>query len=67
MITINVVSQALTTVLPSVSLSLINQQKTFLDISFTTNQQGNIYYHIMRGKNQIPLTSSDLQVKIKNN
>jgi len=63
---VNIVSQAAITTAPTISLSLINQQRTFLDISFTTNQQGNTYYHILRGKNQSPLSSSDLQIKIKN-
>jgi hypothetical protein len=54
-------------VVPTISLALINQQRTFLDVSFTTNQKGNIFYHIIRGSNKIPLSSSDLQVKIKTN
>jgi hypothetical protein len=51
---------------PTVSLALINQQRTFLDIAITTNVQGNIYYHLMRGNSMTPLSSSDLKVKIKN-
>lgn len=52
---------------PTVTLSLKNQQKTFLDIDFTNNVDGNIYYQMMIGQNQSPLTLQEIMVSIKQN
>lgn len=47
-ITLNVVTSVLSTV-PSLSLVLNNQQRTFLDVNFTNNVDGTIFYQMMIG------------------
>ena len=65
-ILVNIVSSISNTT-STVSLSLKNQQKTFLDVDFTTNVDGNIYYQMMIGQNQSPLTLQEIMVSIKQN
>ena len=56
-ITINVVNN-ITNSTPAITLTLNNQQKTFLDINFTNTVDGTIFYQLMLGQNMTPL---DLQ------
>ena len=41
---------------PIVILALKNQQKTFIDVNFTNNVNGIIFYHLQIGKNKSPLS-----------
>ena len=63
-IMLNVVNNV-TNSTPSVSLVLNNQQKTFLDINFTNNIDGIIFYDMMIGSNQSSKTLQSMQVYIK--
>jgi hypothetical protein len=51
---------------PTLSLALKNQQKTFLDVNFTSNVDGTIFYQVMLGSNTSPLSVQALQINIKN-
>lgn len=53
-IMINIVTNVANTV-PTLNLVLNNQQKTFLDVNFTNNVDGTIYYQLMLGQNMAPL------------
>jgi hypothetical protein len=44
---------------------LHNQQKTFLDVNFTNNVDGIIYYQMMIGQSMTPLSLQNMQVSIK--
>lgn len=48
---IDVVSSIPNTI-PTIALALKNQQRTFLDVNFTNNVDGMIFYHLKLGKNQ---------------
>lgn len=63
-ITLNVVNNVVNTP-PTLSLLLHNQQKTFLDVNFTNNVDGVIYYQMMIGQSMNPLSLQNLQVYIK--
>lgn len=65
-ILVNIIPSILNTT-STVSLVLKNQQKTFLDVDFTNNVDGNIYYQMMIGQNQSPLTLQEIMVSIKQN
>ncbi len=47
-IILNVVNNTVNTI-PTLSLVLNNQQKTFLDVNFTNNVDGLIFYQMMLG------------------
>lgn len=52
---------------PTIALALTNQQKTFLDVNFTNNVDGTIFYHLMLGQNMVPFDIQSIQVFIKSN
>lgn len=52
---------------PSVSIILINRQKTFLDFNITTSVPGTVFYHLELGQNVAAMDITELQVKVKNN
>lgn len=52
---------------PTLTLVLKNQQKTFLDVNFTSNVDGTIFYQVMLGSSATPLDLQTIQVEIKNN
>jgi len=52
---------------PSLSLQLINRQKTFLDFNITPTVTGNIFYHFQIGQDVSPLSLTEIQVYLKNN
>lgn len=54
-------------VAPVITLALKNQQKTFLDVNFTNNVDGTIFYQLMLGQNMQPLDIQSIQVHIKAN
>ena len=54
-ILINVLSNIANTT-PTLTLSLHNQQKTFLDVNFTNNVDGTIFYQMQIGNNATPLS-----------
>lgn len=64
-ILINIVNS--TNVSPSLSLRLNNQQKTFLDVNFTNNVAGTIFYQTMVGANRTPLDLQSIQIYLKLN
>jgi hypothetical protein len=41
---------------PTLSLVLKNQQKTFLDVNFTSNVDGTIFYQVILGSSATPLS-----------
>ena len=49
MITLNVVN-SVANMTPTLALELNNQQKTFLDVNFTNNVDGYIFYEIILGE-----------------
>ena len=63
-ITFNVVNNVANTT-PTLSLLLHNQQKTFLDVNFTNNVDGVIYYQMMIGQSMTPVSLQNMQVSIK--
>lgn len=65
-ILINIVTNVANTA-PTLNLVLRNQQKTFLDVNFTNNVDGTIYYQLMLGQNMTPLDIQSIQVYIKAN
>ena len=65
-ITINIINGIANTP-PTVTLALTNQQKTFLDVNFTNNVDGTIFYHLMLGQNMISYDIQSIQVSIKSN
>lgn len=65
-ILLNVVNSVVN-VAPTLQLVLNNQQKTFLDVNFTTNVDSMIFYQIMLGQNKTPLDLESIQVYIKSN
>lgn len=65
-ITVNIVN-GVANVSPTLTLVLKNQQKTFLDVDFTNNVDGTIFYHLMLGQNMQPLDIQSIQVYIKAN
>jgi hypothetical protein len=65
-ILINIVTSVVNTA-PTLSLVLKNQQKTFLDVNFTNNVDGTIFYQLMLGQNMTPLDIQSIQVYIKAN
>jgi hypothetical protein len=65
-IMINVVTNVANTA-PTLNLVLNNQQKTFLDVNFTNNVDGTIFYQLMLGQNMTPLDIQSIQVYIKAN
>jgi hypothetical protein len=65
-ITINI-SPVVTNTTPTVALVLKNQQKTFLDIDFTSNVDGTIFYQMVLGQNVAPLDLQSIQVNLKSN
>jgi hypothetical protein len=52
---------------PTIALALNNQQKSFLDVNFTNNVDGLIYYALMLGKDKTAPSIQSLQVDVKNN
>ena len=60
----NVVNSTVNTV-PTLALALNNQQKTFLDVNFTNNVDGLIFYEMMLGQSKTPNTLQTQQVNIK--
>lgn len=65
-ILVNIVA-GVANVAPVISLELNNQQKTFLDVNFTNNVDGLIFYQIMLGQNMTPLDIQSMQIYIKSN
>lgn len=65
-ITVNIVN-GVANISPTLILALKNQQKTFLDIDFTNNVDGTIFYQLMLGQNMQPLDIQSIQVYIKTN
>jgi hypothetical protein len=65
-IVVNIVG-GVSNVAPTVALLLKNQQKTFLDVNFTNNVDGTIFYQLMLGQNMQPLDVQSIQVYIKAN
>jgi len=65
-IILNVVNN-ITNLTPTLSLALNNQQKTFLDVNFTNNLDGVIFYEIMAGSSKTPNSLQNLQVYLKSN
>lgn len=65
-ILLNVVN-AVANVTPTLQLVLNNQQKTFLDVNFTTNVDSMVFYQMILGQNQTPLDLQSIQVYIKSN
>lgn len=63
-VTLNVVNNVTNTV-PTLSLALNNQQKTFLDINFTNNVDGTIFYEMMIGQSVTPNSLQAIQVYLK--
>lgn len=63
---VNVVN-SVPNIAPMVSLVLKNQQKTFLDVNFTNNVNGMIFYHLQNGKDKSPLSVLQIQVYLKSN
>jgi hypothetical protein len=61
------ISNSTANIAPTISLALKNQQKTFLDVNFTNNVDGNIFYQLMLGQNMSPLDIQSIQVYIKSN
>ena len=57
----------ITNTTPTIALALNNQQKTFLDITFTNNVDGMIFYQMMLGQNQTPLDLQSIQIYLKSN
>lgn len=57
----------ITNTTPIIDLALNNQQKTFLDIAFTNNVDGMIFYQMMLGQNQTPLDLQSIQIYLKSN
>jgi hypothetical protein len=64
-ITLNVVAAAAHPT-PTLTLALNNQQKTFLDVNFTNNVKGTIFYQMSLGNNPTQETLQNLQVYTKN-
>lgn len=64
-ILINIVNT--TNINPTLSLRLNNQQKTFLDVNFTNNVAGTIFYQMMVGANMIPLDLQSIQIYMRLN
>jgi hypothetical protein len=52
---------------PTLNLVLNNQQKTFLDVNFTNNVDGVIFYEMMVGSSKTPNSLQNLQVYLKSN
>ena len=65
-ITLNVVS-SVTNNTPTLALTLSNQQKTFLDINFTNNVDGIIFYQMAIGDSPAMETLENMQVLTKSN
>ena len=65
-IMLNVVNNVANTT-PTLNLVLNNQQKTFLDINFTNNVDGVIFYEMMVGSSKTPNSLQNLQVYLKSN
>ena len=65
-ININVVNN-ITNTTPALTLTLNNQQKTFLDINFTNTVDGIIFYQLMLGQNMSPLDVQSIQIYLKSN
>lgn len=65
-IMINIITSVVNTA-PTLNLALSNQQKTFLDVNFTNNVDGTIFYQLMLGQNRTPLDLQSIQVYIKTN
>jgi hypothetical protein len=65
-IQINVIP-SISNVVPTIALRLKNQQKTFLDIFFTNNVDGTIFYQMMIGQNMTPLSLQEILVNLKAN
>jgi hypothetical protein len=63
-ITLNIVNNVVNTT-PTLALTMHNQQKSFLDVNFTNNVAGVIYYQIIIGQSMTPLSLQNLQVYIK--
>jgi hypothetical protein len=61
------ISTSIANVTPSIGLILINQQKTFLDVNFTSNVDGTFFYQMMLGQNMTPLDAQSIQIFIKAN
>lgn len=51
--------------IPTLNMVLNNQQKTFLDVNFTNNVDGIIFYEMMMGQNMTPNSLQTLQVYVK--
>lgn len=65
-ILVNIIS-SVPNVAPTVALALKNQQQTFLDVNFTNNVDGIIFYQMVLGQNVAPLDLQSIQVYIKAN
>lgn len=55
----------ITNINPTLDLILNNQQKTFLDVNFTNNVDGVIFYQMMVGSSIAPKSLQNLQVYLK--
>lgn len=64
-ISLNVVAAAVSRPTPSISLVLNNQQKTFLDVNFTTNVDGIVFYQMVLGSSPTMESLQNLQVYTK--
>jgi hypothetical protein len=64
-VTFNVVNLPATPT-PTVSIIMINQQKTFVDFNITQNVDGILYYELYIGDSSADvLSSQDIQVQLK--
>lgn len=64
-ITVNIVGK-LPTVTPTITLEVINQQKSFISFNTTLNTDGILYYHLYLSQGS-PLTSEEIKILYKQN
>jgi hypothetical protein len=63
--TVNVVSNSTTSSIPSLSIVVVNTQKTYAKLSVTTNLAGILYYELKLSPLNAPLDLLQLKYEIK--
>ena len=64
-LTVNVISNASTIALPTLSIAVVNTQKTYTKLSVTTNLPGILYYELKLAPLASPLSLLQLKYEIK--
>jgi hypothetical protein len=66
-ITVNIIANTTTAITPTLSMSVVNTQKTYARINLTTNMNGLIYYELKLSPLSSPMSLINLKYQIKQN